>query len=404
VALPTYLSLNKTKNMVKASFNHFRQTGPGGYVPLCLWGKHGIGKTTCVKDASKELAEELSKELGRNATVKLTILKLGSMQSFTINGYPIVNERKIKNPNGLDVSTLEVLEQKHACPKFLIDSYAVDYHIVFVDEINRARPEMHNAIMGMLDGDGINEHQIPKNTFIVGAANPASVNYTNVTDMDDEALVDRMIHINVATTQEETLKYMLNDASIDNTVFKYLSQDSDLIQKKDSFEPITKNVSPSDRSYSNVGRILPHVRHDRELFEAAAKGTLGDTDGDAFVAKFGALEAIYSPDDILNSLDKQKKETIEAYCKPDEAGTDRVDIIAKVALAITYHLSNPKRGDMSKKQIKNLKQFLELIPHSIKETFVTKTHFTEKELPEFREEILETTNVDSVDLDGLTFK
>lgn len=404
MALSTFLSLHKTKMAIKASFNQFRQRGPGGYVPLCLWGEKGIGKTTSVKDAVKDLREELASELGRSVKIRLTILKLGSMQSFTINGYPMINERNILNPNGLDVETLEVLEQKHASPKFLIDSYDVDYHIVFVDEINRARPEMHNAIMGMLDGDGINEHPIPKNMFIVAAANPSSASYTNVTDMDDEALLDRMVHLNVATTQDETLSYMQKDKSIDKSVYQYLTQDTANIQKKDTFPTVSKNLVPADRSYANIGRLIPFVKHDRELFEAVAKGILGDNDGDAFVARFGLLENIFSPEDILNGMNKKILTQLVEMTRPTEAGADRVDVVAKIAHSVTVFLSDPSRKDMSKKQIGNLQKFLKVTPHSIKETFLTKTFFTENELPNFREQIIESTDTDSLSLDDLNFR
>jgi MoxR-like ATPase len=404
MALSTYLSLGKTKELIKASFRQFQVRGPGGYVPLCLWGEKGIGKTTSVKDAVKELREELSKELGKPVNVKLTILKLGSMQSFTINGYPMINERTIKNPQGLDVASLEILEQKHASPKFLVDSYAVDYHVVFVDEINRARPEMHNAIMGMLDGDGINEHAIPKNTFIVSAANPSSASYTNVTDMDDEALLDRMVHINVATTVDETLSYMQGDKSIDKTIYQYLTQDTANIQKKDGFPTVTKSLIPADRSYANIGRLVPFVRHDRELFEATAKGILGDNDGDSYVSRFGVLENIYTPEDILNGLTKRIKEDLVSMTKPTEAGADRVDVVAKIAHSVTLYLRDERRKDMTKKQMSNLKEFLEITPHSIKETFLTKTFFTDKELPNFREQIIESTDTDSVPLGDLNFR
>jgi len=396
MSLPTYLGITETKELVKRSFAQFKDSGPGKYTPLCLWGEKGIGKTTIIKQAVKELREELSKKEGREVTVLLTILKLGSMQPFTINGYPHIVEVSV---NGEKYET-----QKHATPKFLVDSHGYDYHVVFVDEINRARPEMHNAIMGMLDGDGINEHAIPSNLFIVAAANPPNENYSNTTDMDDAALVDRTYHINVATKTEETLKYMFEDKGIDDVIYNYLKEDETRIQIKNEFEPTTKHIVPSDRSFSVVGRFLPYVKDNTLLLEATAKGLLGDTIGDQFIGRLREFEAIFSPLDILDKFDKSKSDTIKSFVNGGEAGIGRLDSVARLCDTIILYLGNESRKELTKKQLGNLKKFLALIPHDIKENVFTKGTFKEKEAKFFEIESKEVLQTEGQSFDDLEWR
>lgn len=396
MALPTYLGINETKELIKRSFAQFKDGGPGKYTPLCLWGEKGIGKTTSVKQAVKELIVELSEQMGREVSVKLTILKLGAMQPFTINGYPHITEVVIGG------QTYET--QKHATPSFLVDSHGVDFHVVFVDEINRARPEMHNAIMGMLDGDGINEHEIPRNTFIVAAANPADENYSNTTDMDDAALLDRCYHINVATKLEETLKYMFNDKTIDRVIYNYINEDHSRVQVKNEFTPQSKLLVPSDRSLAVVGRFLPYVKDNLVLLEAVAKGLLGDSMGDQFVGRLREFEAIFEPLEILDEFNKAKAETIKAYVEGDDKGVGRLDSVARLCDTIVLYLNNEGRKEMTKKQMNNLKKFLTIIPHDIKENVLTKATFTKKESKFFEIEAKEVLESEGQSFDDLEWR
>ena len=394
--LPTYLGINESKELVKRSFAQFKAVGPGKYTPLCLWGEKGIGKTTIIKQAVQELREELSKKAGREVSIRLTILKLGAMQPFTINGYPPIVEVTI---DGKKFET-----QKHATPTFLIDSHGYDYHVVFVDEINRARPEMHNAIMGLLDGDGINEHEIPSNMFLVAAANPPSENYSNTTDMDDAALVDRTYHINVATKVDETLKYMFDDKTIDDVIYNYLKEDETRIQVKSEFEPTTKHIIPSDRSFSVVGRFLPYVKDNLLLLEATAKGLLGDVIGDQFVGRLREFEAIFSPLEILNEFNKAKSDTIKSFVNGGEEGVGRLDSVARLCDTIVLYLGNESRKELTKKQLGNLKKFLALIPHDIKENVFTKGEFKEKEAKFFELESKEVLETEGQSFDELEWR
>lgn len=383
--LPTFLGINDSKELIKRNFQWFVEGGgPGKYLPLMLWGEKGIGKTTAVKLAK----EELEKSLG--VKIKLTILKLSTMQPFTVMGYPMLVDVE---KNGVSYKV-----QKHAIPEFMVDGMDYDYHIIFFDELNRGRGEVQNAIMGMLDGDGINEHQMLKNTFIVGAGNPGNEDYGQVEDIDDGAILDRMFHVNVATTQEETLGYMMNSNSgIDETMYNFLSEDHSRIQNKTDYDSVTRHLEKSDRSCAMVGRFIKFVKRDPLLAEAVAKGLMGDSDGQLYIDRLHQFETIFSAEDVLNKMNKKMKDTITEYCHPSEEGVSRLDVISRLNDTIILFLNNEGRKEMTKKQMKNLHTYLDLVPQDQKSMIVSKVKFTDKELDEgnFREKTIEVLTEDT---------
>lgn len=386
--VPTFLGIEQTTDLLVKNFEWFKEGGgPGNYLPLMLWGEKGIGKTTSVKMFVKQIAEKYG------ISVKLSILKLSTMQPFTVIGYPYT-EKVTKGDLTLNV-------QRHAIPEFMVEGLDYDYHVIFFDELNRGRGEVQNAIMGMLDGDGINEHALLKNTFIVGAGNPPNENYGLVEAMEDSALLDRMFHVNVATTRSETLNYMLNTKSIAKSMYTFLSEDQERIQKKDIYDPITSFIVPSDRAHAMVGRFINYVKDDEILSEAAAKGLLGDNDGSLYIERLNHFESIFTPDEILDSLNAAKIRTITELITPDGNGLSRLDVVNRLNDNMVVFLNQKARVTLTKKQLKNLQKYLELVPHDQRAMILTKAKFHSSEMSFLKVDISET--LEATDFDHLEF-
>ena len=427
-----FLNLNQTKDLILSSFNQFYSLGGAGkYVPLILWGEKGIGKTSAVKQATELIGKKAQETEGKEGfrvlfntktiydsgnlddltdeeilTVQLSILKLGAMQPFTVNGYPQITTTTVKDKKGIERN---MQTQSHAMPKFLVDSYKVDYHVLFVDEVNRSHPDMHNAVMGLLDGDGINEHPIPENTFILAAANPPNENYGNAVEMEDEALLDRGIHVNVATSKEETLRYMKVDKTIDERMLTFLNDDNDRIQKKDNFSPLTgidhEGRFHSDRSIAQVGRFIPFLENKNQL-EAVAKGLLGNNLGDLLVDRLGRSEVILQPNEILEGLSPAKKKEIQKLVNPsaEEEEAQRLDMISKINMALILHFEDQTREELNETTKENLNEYLQMIPHDIREEFLNKATFTENENVLMGKEIVDATTEGGPRFEDLEFR
>ena len=405
MATTTTLNMTETKEMIKASFKQFMEFKKAGLtstsarpLPLCLWGVKGIGKTSIVKAAAKELEEEL------NIIINLTARQLSVAQPFDIGGYPQIVQEKI---NGKVYNI-----QRFAVPEFLVDKGNKDgkevWTFLFLDEINRARPEMHNAIMGLLDGRGSNEHPMPEQMFVIGAANPANEKYGAVTEINDEAIQDRMVHINVATSRSETVAYMFNDKTIDRSMFHFLNDDDARIQDK-KFESITAELQFSDRGQTHVARMVPFLLQIKEptlrenLLRAYAKGLLGNTQGELFVDKMHTYYSIVSAEEIINKFLDEKagvKEKVLTLVMPDESGANRLDSLDKVNNQVKITINNKNRAAFTGEQLANLKAYLDTIPKDNAEKLLG-CNFKPEELAYLSDVVTETMTREAIDVNSI---
>lgn len=398
LASQSKLSIARTKKLIKASFRQFIDRGPGGYKPLSLWGHSGIGKTSIIKQVAKELAEDLSAERGRKVTINVRIKKMSTLQPFDLAGYPMVDETSYPG----------VRVQRFATPYELVEASQFDedtYTIMFFDEWNRARPEMHNAFMGYLDGDGINEHQIPKQLFVITAANPPTDdgNYGAITDVDDHAILRRAININVVPTTSEFLDFLYTNKSAHSAVQSFLEEDKDRMPKND-FEGITKHaLRETNAGLEDLGVFLnylvdePDAVDRKALIKAAAQGILGDAAGDLFAERFGQCEFLTTPEELILKGSTDAFSKIKAAVGKDAKGENRLDQVSKVVQNVIRFLNDPTRPELNKTQANRLNKFLDLVPQDMKSQVLKKSKFTENELDTlgFKERTKETLSVTS---------
>lgn len=398
LAKQSKLSINLTKKLLKYSFRQFIQYGPGGYKPLSLWGHSGIGKTSLVKQVAKELEKELSAERGRKVTIKVGIEKMSTLQPFDLAGYPMVDENTYPGKR----------VQRFATPYRLVEAELAGedtYYLVFFDEWNRARSEMHNAFMGYLDGDGINEHQIPKNMFVVTAANPPTDegSYGAITEVDDQAILRRLININVVPTTNEFMDFLYSDKSAHPAMQAFLEEDKSRMSKND-FEGITKDkLRVTNAGQVDVARAVNFLLEENDvitrktLIKAVAQGVLGDAAGDLFAERFGQCEFLTTPEELIIKGSTEAFGKIKAAVGKDSKGENRLDQVSKVVQNTIRFLNDGNREEMTKTQGNRLLKFVEIIPQDMKTQVLKKSKFTDKEqeMLGIKEKMIAVLNVTS---------
>lgn len=397
LAKQSKLSINLTKKLLKFNFRQFLEFGPGEYLPLDLQGHSGIGKTSLVNQVAKELMEELSKEKGKKITIKVRSFQMSAMQPFDLSGYPMVDETSYPGRR----------VQRFATPEFLVEAEtagADTYTILFFDEWNRARTEMHNAFMGYIDGRGVNGHSIPRNVFCVAAANPVTEDgdYGAVTECDDQAILDRLIHVNVIPTASEFMDFLYSDKTAHTAMQAFLEEDKSRMPKND-FEGITKSIRSTNRGNVNVARAVTFVAEEENaidrkvLIRAVAQGILGDSAGDLFAERFGQCEFLTTPEELILKGSSEAFGKIKAAVGKDVNGENRLDQVSKVANNVIRFLNEAGRSDLNKTQGNRLNKFLDLIPQDMKSQVLKKSKFSENELETLglRERTKETLSVTS---------
>jgi hypothetical protein len=353
---------------------------------------------------AKELSEELSKELGKKVTIAVRSFQMSAMQPFDLSGYPMIDETTYPGQR----------VQRFATPEFLIEAAAkgkeaeakgeLFYQILFFDEWNRARTEMHNAFMGYIDGRGVNGHAIPENVFCVAAANPSTEDgdYGAITDCEDQAILDRLIHINVVPTAEEFLTYLYNDKKVHSAMQSFLEEDKSRMAKND-FEGITNSIRVTNRGKVDTAKAMVFVAEEKNvqdrkaLIRAVAQGIMGDQAGNLFSERFGQCEFLTTPEDLIMRPGSEALDKIKAAVGKDLNGENRLDQVSKVNNNVIRFLNDDNREELNKTQANRLKKYLDVVPQDMKSQVLKKSKFTEKELEEFgfREKTKKTLEVTS---------
>ncbi len=138
-----------------------RKGRPG--VPLCIWGKHGIGKTQIVKDFAK-----------KNGWKCVTVALAQFEEMGDLLGMPQVENKQT------------TLRKPHWVP----DQFGPG--ILLLDDFNRADERIIRGIMPLLQEGRLMSWAIPPDWHIVLTANPDLGDYS-VTTLD-EAVSSRMLH------------------------------------------------------------------------------------------------------------------------------------------------------------------------------------------------------------------
>lgn len=379
LAKQTKLSINRTKLLLKYNFRQFLEGGPGKYLPLSMWGHAGIGKTSLVNQVAAELSEELSAERGVKVLINVRSFQMSAMQPFDLSGYPMIDETTYP---GYRV-------QRFATPEFLVEaSVAADnvYTILFFDEWNRARTEMHNAFMGYIDGRGVNGHKIPNNVFCVAAANPVTDEgtYGAITECDDQAILDRLIHINVVPTSGEFLDYLHSTKEAHSAMQVFLEEDKARLAKND-FNGLTNSIRATNRGQVDTAKAVNYLTgikdvEDRKvLIQAVARGILGDEDGSLFSERFGKIEFLTTPEDLIIRGSAEAFSKVQLAVGSGIDNENRLDQVSAVARNMIRFFNESGRKSLTKKQSANLHRFLDLIPQDIAENILKNSKFTDKE-------------------------
>lgn len=397
LAKQSKLSIARTKKLLKHNFRQFLQFGPGGYLPLSLEGHAGIGKTSLVNQVAKELSEELSKERNKKINIKVRSFQMSAMQPFDLSGYPMIDETSFPGRR----------VQRFATPEFLVEAEfaGVDtYTILFFDEWNRARTEMHNAFMGYIDGRGVNGHSIPKNVFCVAAANPVTDagDYGAVTEVDDQAILRRLIKINVVPTSTEFMDFLYGDKTAHSAMQAFLEEDKSRLPKND-FEGVTSKIRNTNAGNVDLARAVTFVAEEEDvldrkaLIRAVAQGIIGDAAGDLFVERFGQCEFLTTPEELIIKGSTDAFGKIKAGVNKDVNGENRLDQVTKVVQNMIRFLNDTTRKDLTKTQADRLNKFLDLVPQDMKSQVLKKSRFSDKELDQygFRERTKDTLSVTS---------
>ena len=251
---------------------------------ILLVGNHGIGKSRIVEDyfTSKGMT--------------VTALFLGQMSDpGDLIGLPRLNEETGKTD---------------FMPPYWFPTDGVPI-VLFLDELNRARPEMLQTVMDLVLNRKLAGRKLPKGSRIISAVN-AGEQY-QVGELDP-ALVSRFNIYTLHPTVQDWLTWA-KLADVDERVIKFIAARPDKLDSR--FDPSADSLekSPDRRAWERVSDVLKGVKSPEPVHAKLVAGIVGALTASSLFESF--KETSVSGKDVVEQYpdvaDKVEAMSIEIF-------------------------------------------------------------------------------------------
>ena len=297
-------------------------------ISILLKGAHGVGKSALPRHVGKVL------------------------------GLPVVDRRLSQMSEGDLVGLPELVNgvTRFAPPDWYMQA-CKEPKILFLDELNRATPEVMQAAFQIVLDRELNGHRLHPETRVYSAIN-ATAEY-QVNDMDP-ALLDRFWVAEVEATAADWLAWA-KDVGINPDIIDFIGTHEQHLRHSGPMEP--GKVYPSQRSWERVDIAIKHARIENDpgnaLFLWISQGLIGVEASLAFQDFVKNVQLRTKAEDVLDNWSKNE-------VKIKGLGLDRKnDLIEKVA-------EHCKANDWSPKHADNFKEFYLILPEELRLSMWTK--------------------------------
>ena len=212
---------------------------------IMLVGRHGIGKSRILEDFFAARGE------------KVVTLFLGQMS----------------DPG--DLIGLPHLDQSTGRTDFMLPYwFPVDGKpvVLFLDELNRARPEVLQTVMDLTLNRKLAGKSLPAGSRIISAVNGG--NEYQLTDLDP-ALVSRFNIYEFAPSVEDWIKWAVKEG-LDSRIISFIEENPQLLDGEDSAGEDNLERSPDRRSWERLSKIIKDFSELGELHLTMISGIIGD--------------------------------------------------------------------------------------------------------------------------------
>jgi len=294
----------------------------GSRFPIILRGRHGIGKSEIVYQLEKQLeytggvVERRASQMTEGDLIGLPSLSGGST---------------IWNPPDWF---------KLACEQPVL---------LFLDEIDRATPEVRQGIFELTDSRKINGHILHKDTVIVAAVNGGEHGAEYQVGEMDPAELDRYTVFDVEPTVEDWLGW--SKGKVADVVWDFINNNRNHLEHNESFEP--NKVYPSRRSWVRLDKTLQMASLLQEKMDDPAIFVLSQS--------FIGFEAAVKFKDFVANWDRQ-------VSLSDIVDDGRFDLVAGFSInehgAIIEKMEHEElfKKTLTDNQRRNVAEYMSIVP------------------------------------------
>ena len=287
--------------------------------PLMLRGRHGVGKS--------ELVYQVASDMGLPVVER----RASQMTEGDLVGLPRTDG---------DVTSF--------CPPDWLADACNRAVLLFLDEVDRAIPEVRQGIFELTDSRKIFGNYLHPDTVVVAAVNGGEHGSQYQVGEMDPAELDRWTVFDVEPSTEDWLAWAKDNT--ETVVWDFINQNRSHLEHGEDFEP--NKVYPSRRSWKRLNDCLESAgmlgeEHDPAIFHLATG--------------FVGFEAAVSFNDFVKNYERQV--TVEMILDDGQVDkTNNFNINEHCALIEKMEASEVFKGDLSDAQCTNLANYFVALP------------------------------------------
>lgn len=278
--------------------------------PICIWGSHGIGKTSLIKDFAS-----------RNNWKFRYCAPAQFEEMGDLHGLPVTHD---PDPAVHGDETTIYLP-----PDWVPKDNDEGPGILLLDDINRADDRILRGLMQLLQEFEMFSWTLPRKWQIVCTGNPDSGDYS-VTSMDD-AMLTRMLHFTMVYNHKAWIAWADNH-NVDPRGIAFLMTYPEIVTGQ-------RTTPRSLEQFFNQIADIPDLRRELELVSALAHSALDKATSTAFIAFVNdELSELVNPQDILDPTHWPAAERRLVELARGDGQSKRVDRLATICNRLILHL------------------------------------------------------------------
>lgn len=300
-------SAKVTKEIVKLSRE-------ANVVPF-IWGYHGVGKSSVVRQVCKDIFGYVSKKdekvNGKLRKKNFIDLRLGNLEVGDLTGLPIEAQME------------KALKTIFAIPEYWPED---GEGIIFLDELNRAQSVVLQACFQLILDRAIHTYFVPDGWSIVAAGNPEGDDYR--VNIIEPALFSRFLHVGFKPTKNEWVEFASESGNFLADIPAFISENDDVaLFGKEAQKNINDHfdVSPDPRSYELLSRMLRAAEKQNVTNESVitniVNGLIGKEIGANLMRYLAQSDRAIPGDKILDSYDAPLRKKVKKWNASANANT-----------------------------------------------------------------------------------
>lgn len=181
--------------------------------------------------------------------------------------------------------------------------------VLFLDEMNRAKPELSQIIMDLVLNRKLAGRNLPKNCRVIAAINPVEDGIYQVEDIEP-ALLDRFNCYEFRPSVDEWISWA-TAKKVQRHVIGFISRHNDLLDPPNSKDQRANEVYPSRRSWKRVSDILnnnPNIFTTPDILSNILLGIIGTTATSSFAKYLREAEKGIHAGTLITKYNERKEE------------------------------------------------------------------------------------------------